>query len=147
MNIKWTANILPKIVLQNNCRHAGRVKEQVHHHQNWCHIHQKCQLCHLVPMRELKVPKSKMCHPDMSKYILLFSMLNFWILMHMPKIASKIQIMFQICLRMKKHQLVSTLSRVSECSCNPFYRSEHPIDWSWQGRQTSIEWNRIFEYY
>jgi len=72
-----------------------------------------CLECHLrqpVTMRQHNGPKSKVCHPNMGIYILLFPVLNVSILIHMPWIASPIKIFHQICWLMKEHPLVSTLS-------------------------------------
>jgi len=63
-------------------------------------------------MKNVKVPKSTVCLPDMRIYKLLFPTLIFSILMHMPRIASAIKILFQICGLMREHPLVSTLSAV-----------------------------------
>jgi len=99
-------------------RHGGDAKIRVHLrpndsdrlHQNWPRIYVKRHLFHLVTMRQLTYPKSKVCHPDICIYILLLSVLNFEILMHTPRITSVIKILIQICWLMKEHPLVSTLS-------------------------------------
>jgi len=56
--------------------------------------------------------KSSICQPDMPIHIHLFPVLNCWLSMHLPRIASTIQILIQICRLMKQHPLVSTLSGV-----------------------------------
>jgi len=99
-------------------RHGGDAKLRVHLrpsdsdrlHQNWRRIYVKRHLFHLVTMRQLTYPKSKVCHPDICIYILLLSVLNFEILMHTPRITSVIKILIQICWLMMEHPLVSTLS-------------------------------------
>jgi len=86
-------------------RQNGGTTEQVYirppdidrQQHNRRHLCPECHLCHLVPMRQLNVPKSTICHPDMCIYTLLFPELNVSILMHMPRIASQIQIIIQIC--------------------------------------------------
>jgi len=42
--------------------------------------------------------------------MLLFPAFNFAIMIYLPRIASMMKILFQICGMMKKHPLVSTLS-------------------------------------
>jgi len=97
---------------------TGDVKAQVHlsqshtdsRHQNRRHSHPKHQLIDLVTMRQLMYPKSNVCHLDMCIYIHLFPVLNFSIMMHMPRIARVIMMSIQICWLMKEHPLVSRLS-------------------------------------
>jgi len=116
--IKRTAAFLAKIAQHKIPKHAGGAEAwvQLHQsdldswHQNWHHIRPERHLGHSVIMRELMYPKSKVCHRDMCIYILLFPVLNFSILMHMPRIASVTMISIQICGLMKEHPLVSTLS-------------------------------------
>jgi len=57
-----------------------------------------------------KVPKSQICPPDMNINMLPLLALNFSIMIHMPRIANMMKILFQICGMMKEHPLVSTLS-------------------------------------
>jgi len=45
----------------------------------------------------LMVPKSSICRPDIYIHILLFPLLNILLPMYMPRIASTIQILIQIC--------------------------------------------------
>jgi len=78
--------------------------------QNQHHIHPKRHLFHLVTMRQLTYPKSRVCHPDMCIYILFLPVLNFSLLMHMPRIASVIKFSIQICRLINEHPLVGTLS-------------------------------------
>ena len=78
--------------------------------QNWHPSHPNRHLFHPVTMTQLITPKSKMCHPDMCISIPLFPVLNFSILMQMPRIASVLKILIQICWLKKEHPLVSTLS-------------------------------------
>ena len=84
-------------------RHAGGTMDPAHLHQNWLHLHQECHLCperllcHLVTGRKWKVMKLKVCHPGVCIYILLFPILNFPSILHMPRIASAIKSIFQIC--------------------------------------------------
>ena len=120
MEIKPTAAFVAKMAQQRICRHTGGAKAWVHldpsdsdsRHMTRRHIHPKCHLCHPVTLRELTLPKSKVYHPDMYIHILHFPALNFSIVMHMPRIASTIQIIFQICWLLQEHPLVSTLSAV-----------------------------------
>ena len=88
---------------QTRWRRKGTLQLHQNHsesrHQNRRHIYPKCHLFHPVTMRRRTYPKSKVCHPDMCIYILilLFPVCNLSILMHMPKIASVIKIIIQIC--------------------------------------------------
>jgi len=130
-------------------RHAGDAQEQVHLYRNnadsrlqsWRHNWPECHLCpechghHPVTLPELNVPKSSICWPDICMHIPVHPPLNFLHLMHMPRIASMIQILIQICWLMMEHPLVCTLSAVWECSKHPFWRLEQPIErtckWWW----------------
>jgi len=94
--MKWITPFMTTIAPQLICRHAGAAMDQVHLYQNWCHLCPECHLHHLVPLRELKVPKWKVCHPDVCTYILLFPTLNLSILMHMPRITRAKKIVCQI---------------------------------------------------
>jgi len=77
VKIYQTAGFLTIIALQRICWHAGRVKDWVHLHQNWRHLHPERLLCQLVTMRELNVQKSKVRLMDMCIFMLLLRMLNF----------------------------------------------------------------------
>jgi len=132
------------------CRHAGGARAQVHLHRNQHHVRPELhlrQLHHLVILHELQVPKSKVCHPDMGIYILSFPTLNVSILMHMPRIASAIKILFQICWVMKEHPLVSTLFTAWKCSRHPLGRHEQPIERTWQQWWPLIQRTWIIGYY
>jgi len=98
------------MAIQSIGRYAGGAMEWVHLPQTLRHLRLQCHLHHRVTIRELKVPESTVCHPDICIYLLLFPMLNLLILMHIPRISSAIKIIFQICWLMKEHPLVSTLS-------------------------------------
>jgi len=134
-------------------RHAGDAKSRVQRiqsdsdsrHQHRRHIHPKCHLFHPATMRQLMSRKSEVYHPDMCIYIRLFPVLNFSILMHMPRIASAIKILIQICWLIKKHPLVSTLSAAWSCSWHPFCRQQQLIARTWKWRWALIEWNGIFQ--
>jgi len=91
-------------------RHPGGTKQCMHVHQNWCHLHSERHLCHLETVRELNIPQSKVCYPDMCIYILLFPTLSYSILIQMGRIASAIKVLIQICWMMKELPLVRTLS-------------------------------------
>jgi len=71
-------------------------KAQTHLLHDWCHVCPEHHLRHLVTVTDVKDPKQKLCHPDMSIYILFFPALNISILLHMPRIASVLKILFQI---------------------------------------------------
>jgi hypothetical protein len=94
------AAFLAKMALHRIHRQAGEVKAQVHNHQNdkksrqqnQRHILLKCHRFHPVTMAQRTYPKSKVCHQNMYISILLFQVLKFSILIHMPKIASVIKI-------------------------------------------------------
>jgi len=101
-------------------RHAGGWRQCTHLHlantvslhQSQHHLHPKHHLRPPVTIRALKGPKSTICHSDMLIYTLLFPSLNYSHLMHMHRIASRIQNIIQICWLMKEQPLVSTLSAV-----------------------------------
>jgi len=78
------------------CRHAGGVNELAAT-PPWRPSSPGSHLCHQVTLTEMKVMKWKVWHPGVCIYILCFQRLNFWIPMHMPRIASEIKILFQIC--------------------------------------------------
>jgi len=98
------AALLAKMAQHRIPRHAGDAMARVHlhqsdpetRHQNSRLIHPKRHFFHPVAMRQLTYPKSKVCHPDMCIYILLFPVLNVSILMNVPIIASVIKILIQI---------------------------------------------------
>jgi len=111
---------LARMAPQRICRHTGNPKAQEHLHpidadsqlRSWRHL---CPACHppqSVTILEHKVPKSSTCWRDTRIYIHIFAVLNVFILMHLPRIASRIQILIQICWLMKEHPMVSTLSVV-----------------------------------
>jgi len=144
--IRRTAAFLAKMAQNRIPRHTGDTKAWVHlhqsvsdsWHQNRCHIHLKCHFFHLVTLRQITYPKSKVCHPDICIYILLFPVLNVQILMHMPKIASVIKILIQICWLMKGHPQVSPLSAAWYCSWHQFCRQQQLIEQTWQRRLALI---------
>jgi len=82
--VKLTAAFLAKLTQHRIPRHAGGAKAWVHlhqydsdsQHQNWRNIRLAPHLCHPVPIRELRLPISKVFHPDMWLYLLLFPVLN-----------------------------------------------------------------------
>ena len=151
--IKQTAAFLPKMAQHRIPRHSGGAKARMNlhrsdsdsRHQNRRHIRPEHCLCHLVTMTELTCPKLKVWHPDMCISILLFPARNFSIMMYMPRIASAIKILIQICWLIKEHPLVCTLSAVWYCSWHPFCRWQQPIEGTWQWRWALIEWNRFLE--
>jgi len=51
----------------------------------------------LKTVREIKAQKRKVRHPDICIYILSFPAVNFSILIHMPRIACVIKILFPLC--------------------------------------------------
>jgi len=147
MNIKWTAAFLAKTAQQKIHRHTAGTKEQVHLYQNLRHHRLKRHLHHLETVRVLKIPKLKLCLPDICIYILLFPTHNFSILMYMQRIASPIKILFQICWLMKEHLRVSRLTAAWWCSWHLFSRRQEPIERTWRLRCALIERNGILEYY
>jgi len=107
---------LAKIAPRRICRQAGDATEQVHLHppyaDSWWHLCPAPHLPQWVTIPELKVPKWSICWPDMRIHIHLVPVQNFPILMHLPRIASTIQILIQIRWLMEEHPLVCTLSIV-----------------------------------
>jgi len=97
-----------------------RHKEQVHlrptdtdsWHEKWQTLCPERHPHHSVTMRELKVPKFTICLLDVCIDMLLIPTLNLSMCMHMPRIASTIKFIIQICSLMMEHPLVSTLSAV-----------------------------------
>jgi len=91
------------MVQQRMLRHSGGVKEPPHLYPNRRplrpegHLLPERHLCHQVTLWEIKVIKLKVSHPDVCICILHFQTLNFSIIMHMPRIASAVKILFQIC--------------------------------------------------
>jgi len=151
--IRRTADFLAKMAQHRIPRHAGGPKAWVHlpqsnsdsWQQNLRHGHSTRHLFLPVTMRQLIYPKSKVCQPHMCIYILLLPVLKFSIMMHMPPIASVIQILFQICWLLKEHPLVGTLSAVWQRSWHPLCRRQQPIERTWQWRWALIKWNEIVE--
>jgi len=145
------ASFLAKMAHQTICRHAGGAKELAHlqltkadsWHQYWCRLYLEHQLHRLATIRELKVPKSKVCHLDICIYILLFPALNFSIMIHIPRIASTIKIVFQICWLMKEHPPVNMLLAEWKCSWHPFCRREQPTEWTYKWRRALINRNTV----
>jgi len=70
---------------------------RVHLHHDWRHRGLERQLHHLMTVREHKAAKQKVCHLDMSIYILRFPGLDFSIWIHMTRISCAINILSQIC--------------------------------------------------
>jgi len=130
MTITLTAAILAKMAQFRSRRHTGDTKALVYLHQNWCHIRLECHLCCLVILRELKVPNSNVSHLEMYIYIALFRKLSFSILMHMPRIASVVKILFQSCCLMKICPLVTTLSPAWWCCCDDAVEMIHSLSLS-----------------
>ena len=95
--IRLTAAFCAKMAQQTIRRHNGGIEKQLHLLQTRRHICPDRHLCRPVTMMQLKVPKSNVCHLEMCIYMLLFPMLIFSFLMHMPRIARTIKIVFQIC--------------------------------------------------
>jgi len=116
--LQWFGNIQPMAafhattVPQGMDRCNAIAKVRLNHHQNQRHIRPERHLHHLATEREVKVMKQKVCHPDMCIYILLFPMLNFSIMIHMPSFTSTTKIVCQTCSLRKAHPLISTLSVV-----------------------------------
>jgi len=92
---------LAKMALQSIHRLAGDEMEQLHLHpidaDRQGHLCRKRHPPQLVTVLELYVPKSSICPPVMHSYIHFFSVLNCLLLMHLPGIASTIQILIQVC--------------------------------------------------
>jgi len=130
-----------------NTQTAGGKMPRMHHHQIWRHLHLERDQSQLVTLREFKVPKTTECHLDMCIWILLCPALNFTILMHMPRIASAIKILIQICWLIKEHPLLSKLYGVWWCSWDSCCRWQQPIKQTWQWRQALSTRNGIFEFY
>jgi len=138
--IRWMAAFVAKMAQHRVPRHPGDPKAQVHlnrcdldsRHQNRHDIHPKRHLFHPWTMRQVTHPISKVCHPDMCIYIPLFPVVNFSILIHMPRITSMIKIFIQICRLMKEHPLVSMLAASWQCSWHPVCRRQQPIERTWQ---------------
>ena len=82
---RWSANELPHV-------HQNR-----QHLSPKGHLRLERQLCHQVSLTDMNVMKSMVCHPSVCIYILPIQTLDFSIIMHMPRIASAIKILFQIC--------------------------------------------------
>ena len=61
------------------------------------HLRPECHLHHQLTWMDTIVMKSDVSHPGVCIYILHFQTLNFSIIIHMPRIASVIKILFQIC--------------------------------------------------
>jgi hypothetical protein len=70
----------------------------------------KQELCHQMTMSELEGLQMTICHSDMCIHMLLFPVHKVSMLMHLPRIASTIQIIIQICCQNKNHPLDSILS-------------------------------------
>jgi len=87
------------------CRHAGNTQEQVNLHltdtdsrlPSGCHRCPECHLPQLVTIPKLNIPKLSIRQLHMHIHIHLYLSLNFLLLMHLPRIASTIQIVIQIC--------------------------------------------------
>jgi len=83
--------------------HAGGAKELLHLHENWWYLrpegrlHLERDVRHKVTLTDMRVMKWKVCHPCMCIYILRIPTVHFSIIMHMPRIASAIKIIFHIC--------------------------------------------------
>jgi len=113
-----TAAFLAKMAKRTIPRHDGGTKARVYPNErdsesgyhNRRLIRPQRHLCQLVKLSEPTYPKSMVCHPDMLIYKLIFPAPNSSILMNMPRIASAINILIQICWLMTEHPLVSTLS-------------------------------------
>jgi len=116
----WPDAFLAKMALQHIRRHTGDRKGQVHlcptKTDRWLqsgrHLCMEQYLPQPVTLLELNVPISLLRWPDLRIHILLNPVLNSLLLVHLPRIASRIQILIQICWLMKEHPPVSTLSAV-----------------------------------
>ena len=120
--------LLAKIAPDKIPRHAGDANEQVHLRptdaesrcqsrlQSRRHLSQEYHPPQPVTRLELNVSKSLLFRPDMRIHIHQFHVLNYLPFIDLPRIASTIQIMIQICCLIKEHPLVSTLSAVWQCS-------------------------------
>jgi hypothetical protein len=82
----------------------------MHLHHNRRHLCLERHLNHLLTVSEVNALNYRVHHLDMCIYILHFTKLNISITIHMPRIASTMKILFQICGLLKGHLLVSTAS-------------------------------------
>ena len=111
---------LAKMALQRIHRHTGEAQVQVHLQSTDIHNRLQsrrhlCQPCHppqLATILEHNVPTWSISRLDILNDIHLIPVLNFPILMHLPRVARIIQILIQIRWLMKEHSLVSMLSVV-----------------------------------
>jgi hypothetical protein len=91
------------MVQQRIPRHVEGAKEPPHLYQNQRHHCPGPNLCpeshlsHQATLRATKVIKSKVCHSGVYICILHFQTRNLSIIMHLPRIASAIMIVFPIC--------------------------------------------------
>jgi len=146
--ITLTAVFLGNMAQHRIPRDTGGTEAWVHlqqsnsdsQHQSRRCIRLECHLCHLVTIMERTLLKSKLCHPDMCIYILLFPALDSSILMRMPRIASAIQIWIQICWLRKEHPMISTQSAAWWCSWHPFCNRTQPIQRTWLWNEHWWNW-------
>jgi hypothetical protein len=88
---------LANMAQQRLHRQAGVAMARVRLHHNWCHLGPQCHLRHLVTVRDVNALKQMVCYPDMCIYALFFPAPNISILICVPRIASVIKVLFQIC--------------------------------------------------
>jgi len=119
----WPDAFLAQMEPQKIRSHASDAQEQVHLRptdtdgrlQRRRHIYLEHDPPHLVPLLELNISKSSNCRPVMRIHLLLFPLLNHLPSIPVPRIASTIQHLIQICCLMQEHPLVSPLSAVWYC--------------------------------
>lgn len=112
--------ILAKIRLQRIRWQAGDSRQQAHlhptnkdtKHQSGHHLWRNSRQPQLVTIPELYIPTSTIRRADMHIHIHIVPMLNCLLLVHLPRIASMIQIVSQIYWLLMEYPLVSTLSAV-----------------------------------
>jgi hypothetical protein len=88
-------------------RQAGGATAWVHLYLYQLHLHPKH---HLVIIKELKCPKSKVCHWDMSIYLIDFRTLSISIMTFVASITNAIKISFQVYLLINEQQLATIQS-------------------------------------
>jgi len=139
----WADSILAKMAPYRIRRHDGDTNDPAHLHptdadirlQNRCHLCPRCHPHKLVTIPLCNIPKSSICRPDMRIHIYLFPVLDFLLLKHLPRIASMIQILIQICWLMKEHPLLVHYLLCGNAADFLFRRPELPVErtckWWW----------------
>jgi len=154
----WTAVMLAKTALRGIPRHTGGAKKRVllhqsdvdirhgirRHHRLARNLRLERHLRHPVPSSAPNHCKPTICQPRMRIHLVLFSRLNLSILMHEPMRAYSLKILIQNCWLMTQHDVVSTLSAVSECCWHTFWRREQPIECTWRLKWALIEKKTIY---